>query len=98
MQVVSHWNLFKTEAAAWLDIGIYRFAVEADDLRPFEIAPLNAYDPSKVSDSHIYKPHICFHLQASRNAHLNKAFIILWSYGMKLYIQFYIIILTAAKE
>lgn len=50
MRVVSHWNPYKTEAAAWIDVGIFRFAVEASDLREFEIRPpVDAFHPNKVS-------------------------------------------------
>lgn len=57
MQVVSHWNPYKTEAAAWVDVGVYRLAVETSDFREFEIRPpMDAFNPSKVCLIHTGSP------------------------------------------
>ena len=50
MQVVSEWNYYNTQSAAWVDVGVYRDIVGAEDLRPFEIKPMAGFDPKKVKN------------------------------------------------
>ena len=49
MEILATWNPFQTEAAAWVDIGMYKSAVEQQDFRPFQISRLVGYEPNKVS-------------------------------------------------
>ena len=50
MQVVSEWNYYNTQSAAWVDVGVYRDIVQAEDLRPFEIKSMAGFDPKKVKN------------------------------------------------
>lgn len=48
MAIVSKWNYFHTEAAAWMDVGIYRDASDSGDFTPFIIRRLEGFEDKKV--------------------------------------------------
>lgn len=48
MHILSKWNPFQTEAAAWADIGLYKKSVEMKDFRPFRLSRLPGFNRDKV--------------------------------------------------